>query len=527
MLAIEWTNKRVRIVEGQASGESIKLSNAFLLDVPDSIEASDPERVGEFIRVELSRRKIKDRRAAFCIDRRNVILKVADAGNVSEGELATVVRLQALRDLTLPPEETIVDYMRVQGDENVQTQVVVAVVRNEIVTSCQTLAKSAGLRLEGIWPASLAHVRSAISGIPTMITHAGEEHFLVVPYGDSVELGLLRGTRFLTSASRPVSRPAAGAGETDSFLQALKRLQASLSGQYTDVKVQSVLVAGEPGDEEMRQSLTEQFGADVIFFDPIRSFPASDIHPDDRGAFAGVVGSLLVATRPVDEKINFLHPKRAKPKADWRRTGTLAGLVLLLGLGLAGYRYRTGEERVLDQAIASAKKKKVDREKEVKSLKVQREQLAFLEGWQARDVNWLNVIRTLLVTMPEADKLFLTRMQMQSGSPTAEAVASIQLEGFADDSKTILSLNSRLSEELGLLVTPGAIQPAPRFAGYNWRYSAKIGIPRDWKGMKKLGVPGRLPAPVPRGSTEESTEGVDRPSSGTSGGSRSGEEESR
>ncbi|MBY0586660.1 hypothetical protein K2X85_05755 [bacterium] len=503
MLAIEWTNKRIRIVEGQASGETIKLSNAFLLDVPDSIDASDPDRVGEFIRVELSRRKIKDRRATVCIDRRNVILKVAEAGNVSEAELPTVVRLQALRDLTLPPEETIVDYMRVLGDENVQAQVVVAVVRNEIVTGCQTLAKSAGLRLEGIWPASLAHVRAAISGIPTMITHVGEEHFLVVPYGDSVELSLLRGTRFLTSASRPVSRPAAGAAESDSFLQALKRLQASLSGQYTDVKVQSVLVAGEPGDEEMRHALTEQFGAEVIYFDPIRSFPASDIHPDDRGAFAGVVGSLLVATRPTDEKINFLQPKRAKPKADWRRTAALAGLVLLIGLALAGYRYRSGEEKILDQAIAVAKKKKVDRDREVKSLKVEREQLAFLQSWQSRDVNWLNTIRTLLVAMPEADKLFLTRMQMQTGSPTAEAVASVQLEGFADDSKTILSLNSRLSEDLGLLVTPGAIQPAPRFAGYNWRYSAKIGVPRDWKGMKKLDVPGRLPAPTPRHSTQE------------------------
>ncbi len=105
-----------------------------------------------------------------------------------------------------------------------------------------------------------------------MITHAGEEHFLVVPTGDSVELSLLRGTRFLTSASRPISRPAAGAAESDSFLQAVKRLQASLSGQYTDVKVQSVLVAGEPGDEEMRKSLTEQFGAEVIYFDPIRSY---------------------------------------------------------------------------------------------------------------------------------------------------------------------------------------------------------------------------------------------------------------
>jgi Tfp pilus assembly PilM family ATPase len=511
MLAIEWTNKRVRIVEGTAAGETIKLTSAFLLDVPDSIDASDAGRVGEFIRSELAKRKIKDRRAAVCIDRRNVILKVVEAANVSEGELPNTVRLQALRDLTLPPEETIVDYMRVQGEENDPPQVVVAVVRNEIVLGCQTLAKAAGLRLEGIWPASLAHVRAAMSGIPTMITHAGEEHFLVVPSGDSVELSLLRGTRFLTSASRPISRPAAGAAESDSFLQAVKRLQASLSGQYTDVKVQSVLVAGEPGDEEMRQSLTEQFGAEVIYFDPIRSYSEGDIHPDDRGAFAGVVGSLVVANRPVDERINFLQPKKAKPKADWRRAAAIAGVGLLLGMFLAGNRYRSSEEKVLDQAISIAKKKKSDRDRDVKALKTEREQLAFIQNWQARDVNWLNTLRTLLVAMPEANKLFLTRMQMDSGSTTKEAIGSIQLEGFADDSKTILDFNSRLSDELGLLVDPGAIQPAPRFEGYNWRYSAKVGIPRDWKGMKKLGIPERLPAPTPRHSSEPPSSEGSRP----------------
>ncbi len=67
MLAIEWTNKRVRIVEGTATGETIKLTSAFLLDVPDSIDAGDAERVGEFIRSELTKRKIKDRRRRFVL----------------------------------------------------------------------------------------------------------------------------------------------------------------------------------------------------------------------------------------------------------------------------------------------------------------------------------------------------------------------------------------------------------------------------------------------------------------------------
>ncbi len=215
-----------------------------------------------------------------------------------------------------------------------------------------------------------------------------------------------------------------------------------------------------------------------------------------------MVGSLVVANRPVDERINFLTPKKGRPKTDWRRAAAIAGAGLLLGLFLAGNRYRASQEEVLDKAISVAKKKKSERDRDAKALRRERDQLAFIQNWQARDVNWLNTLRTLLVAMPEANKLFLTRMQMDSASTSKEAIGSIQLEGFADDSKTILDFNSRLSDELGLLVDPGAIQPAPRFEGYNWRYSAKIGIPRDWKGMRKLGIPERLPTPTPRHSTD-------------------------
>lgn len=503
MLAIEWTNKQIRVVEGKASGESVKLDAAFVIDLPDRVELSDPDQVGQFIRGELSRRRIKERQAVACLDRRNVVLKVISVAGISESEIPNTVRLQAMRDLTLPLEETTVDYVAAhRQSESEEPQVVVAVVRNEIVTNYQRMFKAAGLRLEGIWPASLAHVRAAMNSIPTMITHVGEEHFLVVPYPDSVELSLLRGTQFLTSASRPVARPLPGTSESDSLLPTLKRLQASLSGQYTDVKIQSVLVAGEAGDDELRKSLTEQFGADVVFFDPLRSFGSDEIDPEDRGAFAGVVGSLVVADRPSDQRINFLVPKRPRPKTDYRRTALIGAVGLVVLLGLLGQQYSAAQQSVLDKAIASAREKKVKRDKEAKSLRLSKDQLAWIESWREHEVVWPNVLRDLFSVMPEASKLFLTRLELAQVEDKDGTKAVLQMEGFADDSKTILDLNERLSSELKLLVDPGAIQPATRFAGYNWRYSAKVSIPGDWSGGKKLGLPAPLPTPIPRNSSD-------------------------
>ena len=362
--------QEVRVVEGQASGESVKLEAAFAVDLPESIDASNPEEVGTFIKSELAKQGLKERRAVACIDRRNVVLKVVNVANIAESEISNTVRLQAMRDLTLPLEETTVDYVHTnpQSDSE-EPQVVVAVVRNEIISTYQRMFRSAGLRLEGIWPASLAHVRAAMSAIPTMITHAGEEHFLIVPCGDSVELSLLRGTRFLTSISRPVSRAQPGATETDSFLQSLKRLQSSLSGQYKDLKVQSVLVSGPERDIELTHALTEQFGAEVVYFDPLRPLTSTQIDDDDRGSFAGVVGSLVVAARPPEQRINLLLPKRPKPKTDYRRMGTIAGVGIVVLILLAGQQYVANKGSVLDKQLKAAQAKKAERDKQVKSLR--------------------------------------------------------------------------------------------------------------------------------------------------------------
>ena len=91
--------------------------------------------------------------------------------------------------------------------------------------------------------------------------------------------------------------------------------------------------------------------------------------------------------------------------------------------------------------------------------------------------------------MPEESKLFLTRMELKETPGVKDMRATIEVEGFADDSRTIFDLNNRLSQEQGLLVDPGPIQQAPRFPGYHWRYTAKISIPNDWSGGMKRELP--------------------------------------
>lgn len=482
MLAIEWTNKQLRVVEGQAAGESLRLSAAFEVEIPEHIDAGDPEAMGGFIRTQLNARGIKERRAVSCIDRRSVVLKVISIANIAEQEIPSVVRFQAMRDLTLPIEETIVDYLRTGPQRDIEEpQAVLAVVRTEIVSNYHRVFRTAGLKLEGMWPASLAHVRSAVAASPTMITHAGEEHFLIVPHGDSVELSLLRGTQFLTSASRPVARSQPDAPANEPFLQTVKRLQASLSGQYSDLKVQSVLVAGAGEDEELTRSLREQFGVEIVYFDPLRPLARCDIAPADRGTFAGVVGSLAVADRPTDQRINFLAPKKPQRQLDRRWVLAGAAAVAVLAASLFVFQRHWEQLSLLEEGVQHAKQRQREIKKELDALKSSSEQLQAVKTWRANEVVWLDVLRDLWTRMPDSTDLFLNGITLRRGSANGPK-GVLKLTGFAKDESTIQRANEGLAQELKWKVEGGERKPESRFPGYGWQYSPTIEIPHEYTG---------------------------------------------
>jgi hypothetical protein len=289
-----------------------------------------------------------------------------------------------------------------------------------------------------------------------------------------------------------VSRTATPGGEVEPLLQTVKRLQASLSGQYSDVKIQSVLVAGEREGDELTQGLQEQFGAEIIYFDPLRQLAEAGVEHEERGAFAGVVGSLVVADRPTDQRVNFLLPKKPKPKTDYRRAAMIVGVgAAVMGILLAN-RYRAVQQDVLDRAIKSANAKKAERSEKLKEIQIKVDELAWVKDWYSGETNWLNLMRDLATQLPESEKFFLTKIELAETGASTGTKAVVKLDGYADDPTTINQLNSRLTNELGVLVDPGAIQPSPRHARYAWKYDSTVSVPADWQG-RESGAGGGTP----------------------------------
>lgn len=515
MLAIDWNSQEIRIVEGKASRGSIKINQAVTIPLPTDLDPSSAEEWGRFIKGSLKEAGFHSKTAVTCLERRSLVLKTVPLDGVADDEVADVVRLQAMRDLTIPLEDMTLDYLRVApSTATEEPHALLAAVKTELIDFYRKVFQSAGLTLVGLWPGALARVRiAAISNVlPTPKEESASLHaLLVVVEGDTVELSLLHGDHFLMSVSRQISRGEPNSTRTQRIQQVVHRLYSSLSSQYPGLRVGTVACAGlaNPSDA-LGEAMRAQIGVEPVLFDPLASLVESPIPGEQRGAFASVVGSLVIASDSAGSRINFLTPKRSVPKQDRRRLVAIAlAGVLLLG-GFQTHRYYTARRDLLEAAIKKAKGDEARLKKQLKQFEPVKAQATLVEGWRQQEVVWLNLLKQFFENVPEAKQLFVTQMNLSRSSRSGGSIATVRIEGFADTQATVTALTRRLMAEGSFEVHPGAIQPSSRFQGYPWRFSADIGVRRtSAKSPSTAALPGTA---APAASTGNTT---DRRASGT------------
>ncbi|MFO0948180.1 MAG: pilus assembly protein PilM [Planctomycetota bacterium] len=499
MLAIDWNNHEIRFVEGKSTRGSIKVSQAVAIPIPADLDPSDAVAWGSFIKQSLKASGLHAKTAVTCLERRSLVLKTVPLAGVAEEEVSDVVRLQAMRDLTIPLEEMTLDYLRVApATAAEEPHALLAAVKTELIDFYRQVFQSAGLTLVGLWPGSLARVRiAAVSGVlPTPTDEGIPPHaLLIVVEGDTVELSLLHGDHFLMSVSRQISRGEPSSTPAQRIQQVVHRLYSSLSSQYPGLRVGTVVCAGleNPGDA-FGEAMRTQIGVEPVMFDPLASLADSPIPPEQRGAFASVVGSVVIASDSASQRINFLTPKRSVPKQDRRRLVAigLIGAVLLGGFQL--HRYYTTRRDSLEAAIKKAKSDEAKMKKQLKQFEPIKAQASLLENWRQQEVVWLNLLKDFFENVPEAKHMFVTQMSLARSHRTGGPIATVRIEGFADTQGTVSELTRRLMGEGIFEVHPGAIQPSGRFQGYPWRFSADIGVRRPPPSPTATAARNRAPA---------------------------------
>lgn len=396
----------------------------------------DAAAVGSAVRARLDAARLARRGVTLVVPRAEVVVKALSmprAVTEDAGELATAVRFQMARQLTMSLEGTAIDYAEpgADGDAGETNRTVLAgAIPSERAAWWRAVAQGAGVRV--------AHMRMkafAIAEIVGELTQQRGESVLAVAVGPgSVEFVLVEDGRVVSSRSADVLVPEATAseGEQAAFrdkvgVEARRAAMPMLSGGSSAAGNARAGVRGNAaptliavvGDGALASALGSACGAALGLAWTTVGVPAGVELPAEmtdvqRTLALPLVGTLLGPARG-RRGLDFAQPRKAPdPKAKARQV-VLAGVLLAMLVG--GAAFVVGDQVVSGKRATLA----VYKERE-KSL---REQLIAASAADARlrhmelskraHADWLAHLAEISALLPAGTEI---RLDEVSGSVT-------------------------------------------------------------------------------------------------------------
>jgi len=428
---------------------------------PETVAQDDANAVGHWIGSEFKRAGLPRGRVVLAVARGDIVLKqlsIPAGANASEADIAGVVRLQLIRQLTMPLEGAVIDYAA-GGEDGTSRFVLAGAMPAERVAWCRNLAKAAGMKLRRIGlrcfgaAALLAdHSQRRAGPVLGVSVGAGSTEFVVVDDGQMV---LARAADLV----RPGSR-----AEIDAFAERVsveaKRTWMSFRAMRAGVEGPVAVVLGE-GD--LARRVAERCGATLEARGETLAIPPSVTMPShmpesDRASAAPLVGLLLeqVVARPT---LDFANPRKLPDTAARRRQMVMASVLGLIVLGGGAYVGATQKLSSIEAEITQL------RERETK-LRGQRDRMALdharvthAELWSGASIDWLGHLKALGDQLPEPSVARLEEIRGRMGGDavftpsgntylagkwTSRQVGVFDLTGVMDDRRAAELLRDRL-----------------------------------------------------------------------------------
>ena len=427
-LALDWDHKQLQIVAASVGKGGTKILQAVALSEEQSPNPGDAEALGALLKERLKAAGIAPAPAYFCIGRDRLILKEVRHPTVPAHEEPAIVRFQAIKEISEPPDEVVLDYAQLgSATATGERRALVMVVRRELLNAYQTICDVAGIKLAGLTPRPFGLIAclqeklaeggsgeapEAAVGVVTVTPNWAE--FCVSRDGKLIY------TRQLTPGGN--------------LLGEIRRNLSVYNGQSPSSALRSLYLAGSSAQAELREKLQESLGIPVHNLDPFAGVDRPDLPAANRGAFTGAVGLLFLRGQSATLPIDFVHPKQPKPPKDPNRrtyiaAGVAAAVMLLVGVGAA---YSKLAEK--EKALNVLKSQKNDLDKQLLTLEEEDKKIKKIGEWANSEVNWLDELYDLTARMPEDDGTRLTMFKGEPGVKSATAkdkhVAYMELAGI-------------------------------------------------------------------------------------------------
>ncbi len=460
-LALDWDHQQLHLVAATVGGGGVRIQRAAVWQEERSPNPAEAEALGKLLRERLKAAGIAPAPVLVTVGRDRVILKEVRYPTVPESEEPAIVRFQAVKELTDPAEEVIIDYTSA-GDASAtgEKRAWALVMRRELLATYQTLCKAAGLKLVGVTPrpfGTVAALRRLVgTSVLTPAPDPPDAAMAVLTLTERwAEFCVVRGDTLLFA--RSLAPGSSLAGE-------VRRNLAVYLGQSQQNPVRAVYLAGGAEHATLRQRLQDMLAIPIHSFDPFGGVEKPELPTANRGAFAGAVGLLHAQAQRQPLAINFAKPKQPKPPRDPNRRKVLFGAALAASVLVAAVAYGVNEVTAKGRVLSGLALEKSTLDRELAQMEDDAKRIKALEDWTQSSIVWLDELYDLTDRFPDPSKVFL--MQMTAVPLTRSAiskdkyVAKLELKGgTTEDFRPLDDLISSLSKDGHYSVGPRPTTP--------------------------------------------------------------------
>lgn len=487
LLVIDWDTTHVRALVGSRGGGTMRASKAAMAPIQGDPTAAS---IVEALRPLLTQLHSGKSKVMLVLGSRDVQCRLLRVPPVPKDELPDVVRLRASTEFPTVDDSAIIDFLPLAAVGDDANTVFAARVSENNLINARNICTKLHLAPEVIT------MRGA--GIAQLATHqltdlAHGVHLIAALRGD--ELDLVGTSDGQTVAVRSVPVPSEGDVESRATAAAreMRRTIAAISSELNVKDIQSLVwIVGSEQDAEIADRCGRTLSRRVVQIDLRAMGESSDVWPAEAAGFAGLLGAghgLLSRDVPIDFLAPRKPPEKKTPITTYALAAALAAIVFLGG-GWMAY----SNVSKFQQKAEVAEKKKGEHEAEIEKLEPELKQAAEVEQWLATDVNWLDELDRLAMTLRpqeldnheefDLDRDVLLRSIIAKQAPGRNGVGgSLTIAGAAKSQVVVKEIEEQLRDEFHQ-VTPGMLDEDEEEKTYVWNFRDEIAVTPNEEGRQ-------------------------------------------
>lgn len=422
----------------------------MLVPIPEGIDVDNPERLGQFIARALRQRRIRTKRVIVSIPREQAVLHTLSLPNVPAEEMPSVVHFQITKELPFALEEAKIDFA-VFPSENAEAEnvdVLVAAVRNDVLTHYQSVCQNAGLEIERVGLRPFANAVATTWDSPeaqsgcTLLVDVGpvlteidliRNGHLAFARAASVSVPVLPSawildeTREGEKPSMPDPPEAEQQEAVDNLLIEVNRTIEAYRVTDPETEIDRIIVGGSCGlEQRLCEEAADKFGASGRVYNPADTLRKLGERGDAMVAFSAPLGLVIGQGTEGALHFDFLHPKEpidlTRQRA--RKVPVVAATIVLFVV--AGGVVRGKIQYAKQQELKRIKTEISKLAKEEKRVKAFERQVLSSGEWCDREVIWLDEMACITELFPETTEAYVTRVHSTTGGPITLKVKSKQ-----------------------------------------------------------------------------------------------------